>query len=163
MTVVIRDAGASTVVIHDNLASVVIQPAMQVVLRSGEAQGPSGPPGSAGALHMGYQSDTTMSGHRVVKMEANGKVGYADSANVPDAGQVLGVTLNAALPGDVVNVQVTGELTESSWTWVPGGPVYLGTAGTLTQMLPVAGFQLVVGIAVAPDKLVIGIKQAIIL
>jgi hypothetical protein len=112
---------------------------------------------------MGYLSDATLSGHRVVKMEASGKVGYADSASVSDAGQVLGVTLNAALPGDVVNVQVTGELTESSWTWVPGLPVYLGTAGTLTQTLPVAGFQLVVGIAVAPDKLVIGIKQAIIL
>ncbi len=112
---------------------------------------------------MPYSADTALSGHRVVKVEANGKVAYADNTNPADAGQVLGVTLNAALPGDVANVQVTGELTESSWAWVPGLPVYLGTAGTLTQTLPVAGFQLVVGIAVAPNKLVIGIKQAIIL
>lgn len=163
MTVIIRDAGASTVVIRDNSAAVVVRPAAQVILRSGEAQGPSGPPGSAGALHMPYPADTALSGHRVVKVEANGKVAYADNTNPADAGQVLGVTLNAALPGDVVNVQVTGELTESSWAWVPGLPVYLGSAGNLTQTLPVMGFQLVVGIAVAPNKLVIGIKQAIIL
>lgn len=112
---------------------------------------------------MTFAAGAALGGHKVVKAGPLGAVYYADSDYPVDAGGVLGVTMNAALIGDPVNVQATGEMEEVSWSWTPGLPVFLGPLGTLTQTPPTTGFQLVIGVASAPTKLVISIKQAIIL
>ena len=76
---------------------------------------------------------------------------------------MLGITTGAAAAGDAINVQASGEMTEVSWNWTPGLPVFLGTNGLLTQTPPVSGFQLVLGVAISPTKLAINIKQPIVL
>ena len=156
-TVVIRNSTDGGVVVDQ-------QPVVQVI--SGEAQGPAGPAGPvgpAGATYMTFAAGAALGGHKVVKAGPLGAVYYADSDYPVDAGGVLGVTMHAVLSGDPVNVQAAGELEEVSWSWTPGLPVFLGPLGTLTQTPPATGFQLVIGVASAPTKLVISIKQAIIL
>ena len=167
-TVVIREVNAQdTVVIRDSgVATVAIRQQQVVQVLTGSAQGPAGPAGPvgpAGATYMTFAAGAALGGHKVVKAGPLGAVYYADSDNPVDAGGVIGVTMNAALQGDPVNVQATGEMEESGWSWTPGLPVFLGPLGTLTQTPPVTGFQLVIGVASAPTKLVINIKQAIIL
>ena len=167
-TVVIRDVNAQdTVVIRDSGATAVAVRQQQVVqVLTGTTQGPAGPAGPMGppgATYMTFAAGSALGGHKVVKAGPLGAVYYADSDYPVDAGGVLGVTMHAVLSGDPVNVQATGEMDESSWSWTPGLPVFLGPLGTLTQTPPTTGFQLVIGVASAPTKLVISIKQAIIL
>ncbi len=98
-------------------------------------------------------------GHRVITMQGQ----YADCGNPADAFAVAGITLQAVASGTTVQVQTYGELTETSWNWLVGQPVYLGTAGQLTQTPPSAAFILVVGIPVTATTLLLDIQQPIIL
>lgn len=153
-------------VIYVEDTQVVVVDDTQVQIIEVGIQGPAGaqgPPGQSGAAYITYKADGALSGHRVVRPTNPSEVGYADSSVVADANAVLGITLGATLAGDDVNVQTAGEITEPSWTWVVGDPVFLGLTGLLTQTPPATGFSLVVGVPVAPTKLVIGIKQPIIL
>lgn len=166
--VVIRDSSAHDAVVIRDSGAVAVAVRQQQVVRvlTGTAQGPAGPAGPigpAGATYMTLIAGTPLSGHKVVKISPLGSAHYADSDNPADAGSVVGVTMNAALPGDPVNVQAAGELGEVSWSWTPGLPVFLGPAGTLTQVPAATGFQLAIGVAVTPTKLIINIKQPIVL
>jgi hypothetical protein len=129
-------------------------------------QGPAGAqgtPGQAGVSYLTYAADGSISGHKVVKITTAGKIGYASSSEPGDAATVLGITMNAAADGDDVNVQNSGEMTEPTWNWIVGTPVFAGVDGALTQAPPTEGFQLVVGTATTATRIVISIKSAIIL
>jgi len=77
----------------------------------------------------------------------------------PDhAEQVIGIALQAGT--GVLQVQVSGLLTESSWAWQPG-LVYCGDGGVLTQSPPVTGWLLAVGRAIAADTIEIDIDTAV--
>lgn len=126
-------------------------------------QGPAGPRGAVGP--QGEPGGTTtrriaardMSGHRMVLPASVGSVDYASSANPHHALRVLGMTQGAAVAGDPVDIQVTDEITEPGWSWVPG-PVFLGADGLLTQVqpqAPSAAFSLVVGHALSPTTIFI--------
>ena len=156
-TVVIREAAAgSTTVVEREVVRVL----------TGDAQGPAGPQGPIGpaaSSFVTYPADIAISGHRIVRSNQLGRALYADSSTLADANAVIGLTLNAALAGDPVNIQVAGEVQEPSWSWTVGLPVFLGANGLPTQVATVTGFQLIVGVATASDRLVLGIKQPIIL
>jgi hypothetical protein len=97
-----------------------------------------------------------LSGHRAVKLSAPGAV-YADSHTVADAGRTIGITTGAAANGTSVTVQTAGPLTESSWSWTPAAPIYVGANGALTQTVPAVGngarFSQRVGYAVTPTEM----------
>lgn len=138
----------------------------ETVLESPAQQGPPGPqglPGQAGVAYLTYVADGALGGHRVVVPTTAGKVGYADNTNVAHANTVLGLTLGAAVDGDDVNVQTSGEVTEPSWNWTMGLPVFLATNGLLTQSYPTAAFVIILGVAVAPTKLVVDVKIPFVL
>lgn len=125
-------------------------------------QGDQGEPGLSG-VQATYTADGALSGHRVVRASGAGAVAYADSANVAHATTVLGITTGAAADGDPVTIQAGGPISEPSWAWTPDQPVYCGGNGQLTQVAPVAGFVLVVGVAVSATEIFVGIKQAIVI
>ena len=108
-----------------------------------------------------YVANGAISGHRVIRCDSTGKAAYADSNTTAHANSVIGISTNAAVNGDIVNVQFSGEVEEPSWNWTPNMPVFDGVNGTLTQTSPTQGFSLVVGFAVTPTKIVVGIKQPI--
>jgi hypothetical protein len=121
--------------------------------------GGDGPPGQAGASYLQYPAAVALSGHRGVYIAADG-VRYA-SNDAENARALAGVTLGAANAGESVQVQTSGEISEPSWTWIVEQPVYLGLNGALTQVPPSSGVQVVVGLAVAPTKLLVRIGDAL--
>lgn len=124
-------------------------------------QGPPGPSGS-GSSSVIEIANSDLSGGRVVQIVGNSLVDYADkdSASVSN---VLGITLNAAIQGDKVNVQTVGEITEPTWNWTLGSPIFLGNNGQLMQTVPTRGYSLQVAIPVSPTKINVAIMPAILL
>lgn len=100
-------------------------------------QGPPGPPGTGGEqVVRRKRAAQILGGHRIVRSVDADRVGYADANDVEGAGEVLGLTLTAALQGADVDVMVDGDVEEASWSWTPEEPIYLGAAGQLTQTDP---------------------------
>jgi hypothetical protein len=124
--------------------------------RTGEASWSLGVPVSTVTL----LASGAISGHRVVVADATGVAAYADATNPAHSGRVVGITLGAAADGDPVTVAVGGDIEEPSWTW-SAGPLYLGTAGGLTQSAPTSGFVQVLGVALSPTRIVVEPSQPI--
>ena len=146
--------------------AIVVSRTEVAVVSVGEVgpQGPQGVPGPSGtAVVLPFVADGALGGNRVVRPTTLGKVGYADSATPAHANIVLGITVGAANDGAAVSVQVSGPMTEPSWTWTPDAPVFCGLAGALTQTPPTAGFSLIVGVATGATTIAIGVKQPIAL
>lgn len=124
-------------------------------------QGPQGIPGpEAGAAYIRTAGET-LSALRVV-YELNGQVYYLDPADADHIDSLLGVTLTAATVGSTVNVQRSGVVEDSAWNWIPGR-VWLGANGSLTQTPPLFGFDVLIGNAVSPTRIVLNIQDAILL
>ena len=96
---------------------------------------------------------TTLGGHRVVYLDSARAARYASSADAT-AYQAIGLTIGAASSGADATIQTTGELTEPSWAFTPG-PVYLASAGQLTQTPPASGTVVQIGIASTPTRMAI--------
>lgn len=101
-------------------------------------------------------------GHRVVIQYTDGCVYYASNTSDSHKHAILGITTGAVSSGNTATIQTYGELTEPSWTWTPGLPVFLSTNGLLTQTAPSSGFVLVIGTAQTATKLFVSIKPPIV-
>ena len=123
--------------------------------------GPPGPPGSAGAQLVTLTALADLSGHRAVVSDGAGGARVPDRSDPLDADAVIGLTVHAALAGQPVTVQVSGEVTETSWNWVPG-PIWVGDAGLLTQTPPSNGWTQIFAVAIAPTTIVLTPRQAIL-
>lgn len=132
-------------------------------------QGPIGPsgvqgiPGDTSGSSITLVAGIPISGHKVVITGLNNKIEYADNTIISTSYLVLGISQNAAIIGDPVSVKYTGEIIEPSWNWIPNLPIYCGTNGNLTQMIPTVGFILLMGIATTSNSMIVSIKQPIIL
>lgn len=123
-------------------------------------QGIQGPAGGTTTVTVGA---TPLSGHSAVAVDAAGLLIQADCTNPAHRGAVLGLLANAYSPGDQVVVQTAFTLEHSGWTWSPG-PVFVGTAGQLTQTLPVgAVFSQVVAHALSATLVLIDLQPPIAL
>lgn len=120
-------------------------PSQVTVQATGTAPGAPGAPGEPGPAGIPDEliftriAAITLSGHRVVRPLPDGTVTYADSTRLVDATAALWLTLDAANAGDEINLVAIGNVTEPSWNWVPGEPIFLGPNGTLTQTSPLFG------------------------
>lgn len=121
-------------------------------------QGIQGPAGGTTTVTVGA---TPLSGHSAVAVDAAGLLIQADCTNPAHRGAVLGLLANAYSPGDQAVVQTAFTLEHSGWTWSPG-PVFVGSAGQLTQTLPVgAVFSQVVAHALSPTLVLVGVQPPI--
>lgn len=162
-----------TIVVTETPTQVVevIQPLRDIVeINARGPQGPKGDKGDAGDSNtvVTMVAGSALGGHRIVAQSpsANDTVIYADASNSAHANLVFGMTLNAASEGGNIDVAVTGEFSEPSWTWSLGQPIFLGLNGTLTQTIPtssVADFSLVVGFPITPTKMFVNIREPIFL
>jgi hypothetical protein len=123
-------------------------------------EGPIGPAGPAGG-NIATTAAVDCGGHKVVRAVAGG-VAPASSNNLADLGKVVGVTLNAALMGDLIEYSYSAEIIEPSWNWTVG-PIYLGLNGVPTQTPPTTGFIQQIGVATAPTKIVVSLGPPILL
>lgn len=162
---------------HDTETDVLVEREVDVVLEQSEPEeiiiteavqgppGPRGPIGPAGGPAGGTTTVTVgatpLSGHSAVAVDAAGLLIQADCTNPAHRGAVLGLLANAYSPGDQAVVQTAFTLEHSGWTWSPG-PVFVGTAGQLTQTLPVgAVFSQVVAHALSPTLVLVDVQPPI--
>lgn len=125
--------------------------------------GPRGPRGeSGGAEEVELVAATALSGHCVVLMTDTDEAGYASASNPAHVGRVIGITTGAAAEGAAVTVRTRGPMTEGSWTWTPGAPVYCGVDGVLTHTSPSGGqWAQIVGVAASATQLWVAISLPI--
>lgn len=126
--------------------------------------GPPGGAGTGGASQSIIRNAVVqpLGGNRIVRAVTGG-VDYASSDDLADAEAIVGFTQTSAVLDAPVVVQTGGEMTEGSWNWTVGGPVYCGLNGLPTQVPPVTGFMCRVGKATAVDTILINVEEAIIL
>ena len=156
---VVIEQPQTEVVTTDNTISVVeVVPEVHVV-----SEGQVGPKGAKGdsVTAVTKVAATVLNGNRVVTLDASGEAIFADSSTLAHRDKVLGITTGAAVLGGDATIQTYGELTEPSWAWTAGEPVYLGLTGLLTQTPPTTGFLQRMGFAVVATKLFIDIDSPI--
>jgi len=98
-----------------------------------------------------------LGGHRAVTFDGY----YASNDDADDKFNVLGVTQGAVISGATATVTTYGVMTESSWNWTAGLPVFLSTNGQLTQTPPTTGFRLIIGRAKNATTLFVDISEPI--
>lgn len=116
--------------------------------------GPRGAQGDAATPVIVRLAGEALGGHRAVKIAIDGLARYASPGDA-DVQGVVGVTTGAAVEDGVVTIQTSGEMTESGWSWTPGGIIYLAASGALTQILPSSGSIYQVGKAIGPTTMFI--------
>ena len=150
--------------IIDDESEIIIEVDTDVEVLEVAAQGPRGPqgvPGPAGGATTFTVGATPLSGHSAVAADAAGLLIKADCTNLAHRGAVLGLLANAYSPGDQAVVQTDLTLEHAGWTWTPG-PVFVGTAGQLTQALPIgAVFSQVVAHALSPTLVLVDVQPPI--
>ena len=126
-------------------------------------QGPPGPPGPAGpsgATTFVRQSAGALSAMRIVWEDEAGVVFALDSADDGHIDLLCGITLTATSDAGPVTVQRTGAVDDSAWDWTPGR-VYLGANGAPTQSPPTTGFDVLIGTAVSPTRIILNFQDPI--
>lgn len=139
-----RDPGMSkiiaededTTLYHDHLGSIIL-PSQSIILH--------------------YTAAENISKHRLVVLNNDNKLIYADPTNPEHRMRVLGVTTEAIAMDASGGVMIQGELTNDSWSFDPSLPVYLGGQGTLLQTPPISGFSIPVGIPTGVDTFIVRI------
>jgi len=153
-----------TEVITTDDQEVITLPVEVVEIVDAAAQGPMGPQGPqglSGASVSLYPAAVPVSGHAAIVLNATGQALPADASD-PTHFAVAGVTVGAATAGDNVEVQNSGVLEHSGWTFTAGLPVFLGLAGAITQVLPPGVvFSKVLGVAVSPTRISLDFQPAI--
>lgn len=130
----------------------------------GARQGLAGAPGAPGGAGAVYPAAESVSGHRVVGVDASGAVFAASADALSHALRIAGVSLNAATAGDDVTVVGAGIVQHDGWAFNPGLPVYLGLAGALVQALPMGAlYARVIGTAVGSTRVLVDMQPPIVL
>ncbi|MBF6138119.1 hypothetical protein IU501_34690 [Nocardia otitidiscaviarum] len=77
-----------------------------------------------------------LGGHRLVTPRDDGTVEYADATDPDHMNRPIWLTTAAWATGVVADLVAGGLVAEPSWTWTPGVPLLLSTAGLLAHALP---------------------------
>jgi len=117
-----------------------------------------GAPGSNVIVPM--TAGETLGGQKLVRA-ASGLAMLANSATLAHASAVVGITTGAAVNGAAVSVQREGTMTDPSFSFTPGQPVYVNGNGVLSSVIPTSGFVLQVAVAITATTIAISIKQPI--
>lgn len=90
---------------------------------------------------------------RVVYENSDGEVLHLDPTAEAQVYTTLGVAVTAG-SGDI-RVRRYGAIEDAGWNWTPESLVFAGPTGTLTQTPPTSGFEVVVGYAPTPTRLIL--------
>jgi hypothetical protein len=119
------------------------------------------PVGPTGSAEITVVAGEPLGGHRVVVL-LSGHAYHADPLNEEHRDAVVGITVGAISLGATGQVRLIGEITESSWSWVPGLPIFVGTMGVPTQVFdPARAWSRTIGIAKSATAMVVQIVAPI--
>lgn len=137
------------------ITTIVSTPAVTVY---GGARGLQGVPGADGDAPQ-LVAASALSGHRAIAVDANGHAIYADQGEA-SAQTVYGISTGAAESGASVTLQRSGPMEWPAGGLTPDLPLYLGSAGLLTQIPPTTGWLRQIAVATAAARIVIEIGPA---
>lgn len=113
------------------------QALQNVVVYPDPLEPPSLPPGLADSdLTVERLTATTLSGHSCVTTDDIGALVYADCSDTSQVSRPFWMTTGAWSSGVLAQVLIEGVVTEPSWNWIVGNPIWLGLNGQLTQSIP---------------------------
>ena len=129
-------------IIRPTQRNVVVTPTTRTVEIDAVAErgptGATGAPGPAGTTDYSGVAAGPLGGGRVVVIEADGTLAYADSSDY-----------------DHTFLSV-GELEDGTWTWTPRAPLFLGSNGLLTHVEPASpAFSRIIAVAVSVTSIYI--------
>ena len=99
------------------------------------------------------------SSHRVMSLGEDGLLYYT---NVELVDRCIGISTHSALNNNFIKLQSTGEISEQSWNWIPGKPIFARQDGFLSQTNDDL-FVLIIGHALSSTKILLKIETPIIL
>lgn len=140
--------------LHENEESLVLVTEVGFGIK-----GDPGIPGPAGGAAVQRNAGVTLSALTVV-YELDGLVYPLSAWDGEHIDLILGVTLNAALEGAVINVQRAGDMDDTGWNWTPGR-IYLADDGALSETPPTSGFLTLIGSAVSATRIILNIQDPI--
>ena len=109
-----------------------------------------------------YKAGEYLSGHRAIKIE-NNKAYYASNEIFSDKYKVIGISKGASIINEDCIITTYGEMSEPSWNWIEGLPIYLSSNGLLTQTVPVSNYILQIATVISSTKIFINIKIPLII
>lgn len=98
--------------------------------------------------------ETIATGIAVI-IDADGRVYHYDITNPDHYGKLCGVSRQAALKGNLLDVCVSGELTEAGSGWRAGDMYYVGSGGVLQVEVPATGTPCVIAVGTAADTILV--------
>ena len=107
-----------------------------------------------------YTALAALGSHRGVRLDTGG-VDYASADDAAGLESAIGITTAAAEEDATARVALAGPITEPSWSWTHGRPVYFGLGGLLTQTAPTSGAIRQVGIAETSTRLLVQLSPTI--
>lgn len=114
--------------------------------------------GSGGVPLPSLPAAATLSALRLVSNVA-GQYDYSDPVLADSVWAIAGLT-NQSINQDQYFSPIRNQpVTDASWNWAAGKPVFLGTNGGLTQVAPSSGYLVVVAKVLSPQTLFIQIEE----
>lgn len=107
-------------------------------------------------------SGAALGAFRVVRQNDEGHLLYASSDDIANASAIRGLTIFAAgADGEKIRVREFGDAEFSGWSFTPGGFIYLGIAGAITQTPPATGYLQPLGYAISATRIHIRIGRPV--
>ena len=142
-------------VVNELLIETVESP---TVIETAGAQGPAGPQGPSNQFET-HLAGQVLGGNRAVVLNTQGKLVYSDISS--EDSFVVGITTSSAVENELTQIQIAGTMTEPSWNWIPGKPIYVSVLGVLTQTAATTNQLITVGIAYKPTSIFINLHPTI--
>lgn len=108
------------------------------------------------------RTDSVISALTVLWEDEHGIVRPAEPNNLLHVSNLVGIAITASKPGGIVEVRFIGEESDTYWNFARGR-IWLGAGGSLTQVPPESGYDVLVGYAVSKSTMYINIQDYIYL
>jgi len=105
-----------------------------------------------------YPAAIAVSALKLVRLDSNNKLVVADK-DIDST--LLGLTTQSAIADAFPTVILSGLYSDSSWNWTRGSPLYLGTNGNISDLVPLSGFIVPIGHAENTTIINLNISQGV--
>lgn len=93
-----------------------------------------------------------VSARKVVYIDSSGSIKTCSSDTLGTR-NAIGITKNSYSVGELATVYVDGIIEDSTWSWPPGSPLFVGADGALTSTPPTSGYILLFAFAISKTKI----------
>jgi hypothetical protein len=160
MNVVVTNT-ENVIVIGDNTSSILFEKLQKEIIVTAGTQGIPGVPGTSPNAFNNIQTDIELSGIKLL-IKTDIGLGYCDAENTLHLNRVLGFSDGNYSIGQYPTIIEDGELTNPSWNFILGWPVFAGVNGEVVQeVLPSYSFHQIVGTPISSNTLRVHIHKPI--